>query len=149
MSDAELSKLLFEAREQISMWADVVEKRARRSPYLDSLRDRIDQFRMDRGWSPHGFGGEGDRGDRLSRMRELDGMAEFAKLRKLWPAYHFIRAWAHERGMHLSSCTGGRRLEGDAIVSDDDLQSWAVPRVDPEVGAPYPEERRRAGRPND
>jgi hypothetical protein len=40
MSDAELSKLLFEAREQISMWADVVEKRARRSPYLDSLRDQ-------------------------------------------------------------------------------------------------------------
>ena len=56
---AELSKLLFEVREQIDMWADVVAARTGARPvYIDDLRDRIDAYRAARGWSPNGFGGE-------------------------------------------------------------------------------------------
>jgi hypothetical protein len=58
---ARLSRLLFEAREQIDMWGDVVEARsgqhsARRYP--DQVRDEIDAYRAEQGWSPNGFGGE-------------------------------------------------------------------------------------------
>lgn len=58
---AQLSKLLFEARELIDMFGDVVESRSGR-PDAQSrrVRDEIDAFRAERGWSPHGFGGEGD-----------------------------------------------------------------------------------------
>jgi hypothetical protein len=53
----ELSRLLFEAREQISMWGDVVENRVgRRDPYVDELVKRIDEFRAAQGWDPNGFG---------------------------------------------------------------------------------------------
>lgn len=55
----QLSKLLFEAREQLSMWADVVAWRAeRRDTYTDGLVVRIDELRAEHGWSPHGFGHE-------------------------------------------------------------------------------------------
>lgn len=58
-TDAELSKLLFMAREQIDMWADVVAARTGQRPeYIDSVRDCIDAYREERGWSQHGFGGE-------------------------------------------------------------------------------------------
>jgi hypothetical protein len=55
----ELSKLLFEARESLSMWADVVESRAGKPD--DSTRGliaRIDHYRAERGWDPDGFGNE-------------------------------------------------------------------------------------------
>lgn len=62
MNDAaELSRLLFEAREQIDMWADVVEARTSKpANYTRDLVKRIDLYRAERGWSPHGFGGESD-----------------------------------------------------------------------------------------
>lgn len=54
-----LSKLLFEARESLDMYADVVEARSgRKTPYLLELVARIDAYRAERGWSPNGFGGE-------------------------------------------------------------------------------------------
>lgn len=59
MTNRELSKLLFEAREEIEMWADVVEARTGKS--ASQTRDvlaRLDQYRAERGWSPHGFGYE-------------------------------------------------------------------------------------------
>lgn len=60
MTNSELSKLLFEAREQIDMWGDVVFARTGQCPeHINSIRDRIDTYRAERGWSPHGFGGEG------------------------------------------------------------------------------------------
>jgi hypothetical protein len=57
--NARLSRLLFAAREQIAMWAEVVEKRAGR-PATDvrQVLDEIDAYRAERGWSAHGFGGE-------------------------------------------------------------------------------------------
>ena len=56
---AELSRLLFEAREQIDMWADVVEARVGKpANYTRSLVERIDLYRAARGWNPDGFGGE-------------------------------------------------------------------------------------------
>jgi hypothetical protein len=57
MSDAELSKLLFECREQVEMWAEVVAARlGREDDYVRGLVARIDAYRSGRGWSPHGFG---------------------------------------------------------------------------------------------
>lgn len=56
---AELSRLLFEARESIDMWADVVESRAGEpATYERSLVNRIDAYRARQGWNPDGFGGE-------------------------------------------------------------------------------------------
>jgi hypothetical protein len=62
MNDAErLSRLLFDAYEAVSMYADVVEARSgRRDEHLDRLRADITQYRLERGWSPTGFGGESD-----------------------------------------------------------------------------------------
>lgn len=58
--DAELSKLLFEAREQLDMWADIVEvKSGVPARYPREVVARIDAYRAERGWSPDGFGGEG------------------------------------------------------------------------------------------
>lgn len=55
----QLSKLLFEAREAVDMFADVTANRVgRRDQWLDRLRDEIDAYRAERGWSPDGFGGE-------------------------------------------------------------------------------------------
>jgi hypothetical protein len=58
-NDAVLSRLLFEVREELDMWADVTE--ARMSQPATSTRElitRIDEYRAARGWSPDGFGGE-------------------------------------------------------------------------------------------
>jgi hypothetical protein len=52
---------MFEAREQVEMWADVVEARSGRpAEYPRRLVAAIDAYRAERGWSPHGFGGETD-----------------------------------------------------------------------------------------
>jgi hypothetical protein len=59
MGEAELSKLLFLAREELEMWADVVESETGKP--ADSTRrviEGIDAYRQERGWSPHGFGSE-------------------------------------------------------------------------------------------
>ena len=54
-----LSAVLFAAREQISMWGDVIEARAGvRDVHTDSVRNSVDAYRAKRGWSPHGYGGE-------------------------------------------------------------------------------------------
>ncbi len=62
LSDVEaqrLSKMLFEAREEIEMWAEVVEIRTgRRAASTCRVLERIDGFRQEQGWSRHGFGGE-------------------------------------------------------------------------------------------
>ena len=59
--DARLSRILFEARELIDMFGDLVE-RAPYGPaqdaYVRRVRDEIDAYRAERGWSPGGFGGE-------------------------------------------------------------------------------------------
>jgi hypothetical protein len=57
--NARISRLLFCAREEIEMWADVVESRS--GEIAESQRRtirEIDEYRAERGWSPHGFGGE-------------------------------------------------------------------------------------------
>lgn len=62
MTNAELSKLLFEAREEIEMWADVVESHSGQpaSQTRDVLA-RLDAYRAERGWPPHGYGHEHER----------------------------------------------------------------------------------------
>lgn len=60
-TSADLSRLLFEARESVEMWADVVEARMGvPDSYTRGLVERLDAYRAERGWSPHGFGGEND-----------------------------------------------------------------------------------------
>ncbi len=57
--NARLSKMLFDAREHLDMWADVVEARSgQRDHAVDRLIHEIDTYRAEAGWSPHGFGGE-------------------------------------------------------------------------------------------
>ena len=69
---AELSRLLWEAREQIDMWADTVAARTGREPtHTLSVRDRIDAYRAEQGWSPDGFGGEAERSDRVNTLAAL------------------------------------------------------------------------------
>lgn len=60
MSDAaRLSKLLFEARELIDMWNAVIKGQTGQDDgWSARVRDEIDAYRAERGWSPHGFGGE-------------------------------------------------------------------------------------------
>jgi hypothetical protein len=55
---ARLSKLMFEAREAVEMYSDIVSQRLRPDPWLQRLLAEIDAYRAERGWSPHGFGGE-------------------------------------------------------------------------------------------
>ena len=58
-SEAELSRLLFDAREIVSMYGDVVHARTgQRDDWCTRTRDGLDAYRAERGWSPHGFGGE-------------------------------------------------------------------------------------------
>jgi hypothetical protein len=57
--DAELSKLLFEARDSLEMWAAVVEGRTGRTDvYTRGLVAKIDRYRATRGWPATGFGAE-------------------------------------------------------------------------------------------
>jgi hypothetical protein len=54
-----LSRLLFDARERLDMQIDVVESQTgQRDGHGRRLRDEIDAYRAEQGWSPHGFGGE-------------------------------------------------------------------------------------------
>lgn len=56
---ADLSRLLFNARERISMQVDVVESQTGRADNWGSaLVGEIDRLRALQGWSPDGFGGE-------------------------------------------------------------------------------------------
>ena len=61
---ARLSKMLWDARESLEMWADVVEHVAanntgmRMDTHLRRLIKDLDEYRAERGWSPNGFGGE-------------------------------------------------------------------------------------------
>lgn len=56
---ARLSKMLWDAREQLDMWSDVVAKTVGKRPEgIDRLRHEIDQYRKEKGWSSNGFGGE-------------------------------------------------------------------------------------------
>jgi hypothetical protein len=51
-----LSRMLFEARELITMFNDMVELRAGKpDPWSRRVRDEIDAYRAERGWSPHGY----------------------------------------------------------------------------------------------
>lgn len=52
---AELSRLLWDAREMLDMAADQLERGV--GPYRD-LVIQIDAYRARQGWSPNGFGGE-------------------------------------------------------------------------------------------
>ena len=57
--NARLSRMLFEARELIDMLTDIVENRSgQRDEWSRRVRNEIDDYRHERGWSPHGFGGE-------------------------------------------------------------------------------------------
>ncbi len=58
--DARLSRLLFEARELAEMLADIVEMRGRgrKDDWSRRFIAEVDAYRAERGWSPHGFGGE-------------------------------------------------------------------------------------------
>lgn len=56
---AKLSRMLFEARELVDMYADTIERESGR-PMTQARRlvGEIDAYRAGRGWSPTGFGGE-------------------------------------------------------------------------------------------
>jgi hypothetical protein len=57
--NARLSRLLFYAREEIEMWADVVERRTGRTAAAQRRVIReLDEFRTEKGWHRNGFGGE-------------------------------------------------------------------------------------------
>lgn len=52
---------MFEAREIVDMYKDVVHGRGgsdSENNYLAKVRDEIDAYRAERGWSEHGFGNE-------------------------------------------------------------------------------------------
>jgi hypothetical protein len=58
---ARLSKMLFTARESVEMLADIVERRmVQPDKHNRRLVAEIDAYRAERGWNPHGFGGETD-----------------------------------------------------------------------------------------
>jgi len=59
---ARLSKLLFDSRDVVEMYADVVQARMTGvdPENLRRLVADIDAYRAERGWSPNGFGGEQD-----------------------------------------------------------------------------------------
>ena len=54
-----LSRILFEARERVDMAILTVENiTGQRDEWGHRLRDEIDTYRGERGWSPDGYGGE-------------------------------------------------------------------------------------------
>lgn len=56
---AQLSRLLWQARESLEIWADTVEARSRQPDgYTRGLVAEIDTYRAQRGWSRSGYGGE-------------------------------------------------------------------------------------------
>jgi hypothetical protein len=55
-----LSRVLFESRELVSMFGEVVESRTSRvDNWTRRVVKEIDGFRREQGWSEGGFGGEG------------------------------------------------------------------------------------------
>jgi hypothetical protein len=57
--EARLSKLLFEARELVDMWrTHVWATTGKADEWSSRVRDEIDAYRAEQGWSRHGFGGE-------------------------------------------------------------------------------------------
>jgi hypothetical protein len=51
--------MLFQAREDLDMWADTVRSRTGSDPAsVRRLIAEIDEYRAERGWSPNGFGRE-------------------------------------------------------------------------------------------
>lgn len=61
--NARLSRMLFESREAVEMYADIVTARTGQEPaQLRRLVAEIDAYRAERGWKPHGYGGEAPRG---------------------------------------------------------------------------------------
>ena len=55
-----LSRILWNARENIEMYADLIEGRHGKAagvPLRDDIKE-IDDYRASRGWSPNGYGGE-------------------------------------------------------------------------------------------
>ena len=56
---ARLSRLLWEAREPVDMLLNITEEvTGEIDQGLVRTRDEIDSYRTERGWNPHGFGGE-------------------------------------------------------------------------------------------
>lgn len=56
---ARLSRLLFQARESLDMWRDVVEIRTGKTDaYTRGLVQQIDDYRAEKGWPADGWGGE-------------------------------------------------------------------------------------------
>jgi hypothetical protein len=54
-----LSRMLFEARDNLEMFADIAEAElSQPADYLRNLIKEIDDYRAAQGWSPDGFGGE-------------------------------------------------------------------------------------------
>jgi hypothetical protein len=75
-----LSRLLFQARERDSMFIDIVEGRTDKIDVAGrKLRDEIDAYRAEHGWSPHGFGGEQPMPFRVPEDRH-PGTRHFEKL---------------------------------------------------------------------
>lgn len=64
MDDAQrLSRLLFEARELVDMLSDLIGRAtptAGANDWAQRVRDEIDEYRAERGWSAHGYGGEAE-----------------------------------------------------------------------------------------
>lgn len=57
-----LSKLLFDCRELVEMYADVVEARTGRPvAWPRRVLSEVDAYRAEQGWSPNGYGGEAGR----------------------------------------------------------------------------------------
>lgn len=55
---AELSRLLWDAREGLEMYADHLDARGVPSRGPRQTVAEIDAYRARQGWNPHGFGGE-------------------------------------------------------------------------------------------
>ncbi len=56
--------MLFEARELISMFTDIVERRSGLTDqWSRRVRQEIDDYRAERGWHPDGFGEEPEDAD--------------------------------------------------------------------------------------
>jgi hypothetical protein len=58
-TNAELSRLLWDARESVDTLIVIVESRSgRRDTFNRKLLADLDAYRAEQGWSPDGFGGE-------------------------------------------------------------------------------------------
>jgi hypothetical protein len=60
LTDAELSRLMFAARDTIDEYVELVSERGDfiAAKGALNLRDEIDAYRVSRGWQLNGFGGE-------------------------------------------------------------------------------------------